>query len=207
MSVMNMGNTVPRAWLEPTSLIFWTSVLPLHHIGSLISPLYPQSYVYAATCLRGQCRIQHSSLWNCKSFTAYNYIHTCNNLTYTQVRFDNHTVNSLYMIHVTVIRVVGVLKMGNTVPRVGLKPTSLIFQVSVLPWDHIGSIISLLNPCNSLPHRSVPNITLSLDLIYKHYILYISATYLMVIGYLILLLMARVLGFNNAQYLSCISSQ
>ena len=32
MSVMNMGIIVPRAGLEPTSLAFQTSVLPLHHV-------------------------------------------------------------------------------------------------------------------------------------------------------------------------------
>ena len=42
-----MGN------IEPTSLVFWVSVLPLHHIGSLMSPLYLRIHVYAAHCLRG----------------------------------------------------------------------------------------------------------------------------------------------------------
>ena len=41
MGVMKMGNTMPGAGLEPTSLAFWASVLPLHHIGSQMSPLYP----------------------------------------------------------------------------------------------------------------------------------------------------------------------
>ena len=38
--------------LEPTSLSFRVSVLPLHHIGSLTSPLYPHPLVYEAPCLR-----------------------------------------------------------------------------------------------------------------------------------------------------------
>ena len=50
-----MGNTVPKAGFKPTSLAFRASVLPLHHIGSLMSPLYPRLPVYAAPCLRGQC--------------------------------------------------------------------------------------------------------------------------------------------------------
>ena len=33
VGAMKMGNTMPRAELEPTSLAFWASVLPLHHIG------------------------------------------------------------------------------------------------------------------------------------------------------------------------------
>ena len=54
MGVIKMGNTVPRGGLGPTSLAFRASGLPLHHIGSLILPL---CYVYAAPCLRGQCRL------------------------------------------------------------------------------------------------------------------------------------------------------
>ena len=50
VGAMKMGNIVPRA--------FWASVLPLHHIGTLMSPLYPRLPVYAAPCLRGQCRLQ-----------------------------------------------------------------------------------------------------------------------------------------------------
>ena len=45
---MKMGNIVPRARLEPTSL-------PLLHVGSLMSPLYRRPPVYAAPCLRAQC--------------------------------------------------------------------------------------------------------------------------------------------------------
>ena len=38
---MKIGNTIPRAGLEPTSLTFQASVLPQHHLSSLMSPLYP----------------------------------------------------------------------------------------------------------------------------------------------------------------------
>ena len=41
MGVTKIGNIVSRMGLVPTSLAFRGSVLPLHHIGSLISPLYP----------------------------------------------------------------------------------------------------------------------------------------------------------------------
>ena len=53
MGEMKMGNIVPRVGMEPTSLAIQASVLPLHQIGFLMSPLYPP--VYAAPCLRGQC--------------------------------------------------------------------------------------------------------------------------------------------------------
>ena len=55
MGVMKMGNTVPRVRFKSTSLAFWDSVIPLHHMRSLMSPLYPRPPVCAAPCLRGQC--------------------------------------------------------------------------------------------------------------------------------------------------------
>ena len=81
VGVTEMGNIVPRAGLKSTSLAFRASV-PSHQVGPLMSPLSPLLPVYAAPYFRGQCR-QHSSPWNCKSFNAYNYIHTGNDLTYT----------------------------------------------------------------------------------------------------------------------------
>ena len=56
VGVMKMGKIVARVGIEPTSLAFRASVLPLHHIGSLMLPLYPHLPVYVALCLRGQCR-------------------------------------------------------------------------------------------------------------------------------------------------------
>ena len=56
MGVIKMGNIVPRVGVRPTSLAFQIRVLPLHHIGSLISPLYLYLSVYAVPCLIGQCR-------------------------------------------------------------------------------------------------------------------------------------------------------
>ena len=44
-------NIVPRAQLEPTLRAFRASVLQLHHEGSLTSPLYPCSPIYAAPSL------------------------------------------------------------------------------------------------------------------------------------------------------------
>ena len=60
---------------------------------------------------------------------------------HTQGKFKNHTARSLYRIMVTVIRVVGVMKVGNTVPRAGLKPTPLAFRASVLPFHQVGSLM------------------------------------------------------------------
>ena len=65
-------NIVPRAGIEPmwcngSTLAFQASVLPLHHIGFLMSPLYRCTPVYAAPCLRGQCR--HSQRHRDKSYS------------------------------------------------------------------------------------------------------------------------------------------
>ena len=56
MGVIKMGNTVPRVGIEPTSHAFRASVLPLHHVGSLMSALHPHLPVYDDPYLRGQCR-------------------------------------------------------------------------------------------------------------------------------------------------------
>ena len=54
---MKMGNIVARAGLKPTSLAVRANVLPLHHVGSLLSPLYPCPPVYVTPYLRVQCRL------------------------------------------------------------------------------------------------------------------------------------------------------
>ena len=53
MGAMKMGNTVPRIGLKPTFLAFWAPVLPFHHVGSLMSRLYPHLPVYVTLCPRG----------------------------------------------------------------------------------------------------------------------------------------------------------
>ena len=74
---------VPRVGNEHAFLAFWASVLPIHHIGSLMSPINPCLPVYAASCLRVLCRLLHSSSESLNSLYAYNYIHTGNDLSYT----------------------------------------------------------------------------------------------------------------------------
>ena len=61
--------------------------------------------------------------------------------------------------------VVGVMKMGNIVPRVGLKHISLAFRASVLPLHHIGfpDVTFIPTPTclyKSLPQRPVQSTTL-----------------------------------------------
>ena len=51
---------------EPTSLTFQAIVLPLYHVGLLMSPLYPHLPVCAAPCLKSQSsllRYQFSNHW------------------------------------------------------------------------------------------------------------------------------------------------
>ena len=67
VDVMKMGNTVPKAGIEPRSLAF--SV----HIGSLMSPICPCLPDYAATSVRGQYSLLHSSHRNCKSFNTHKF--------------------------------------------------------------------------------------------------------------------------------------
>ena len=56
----------------------------------------------------------------------------------------------------------GVMNMGNIVPRVGFEPTTLACQVSVLPLPHADTVRSPLYPClcSSFPERSVQITTL-----------------------------------------------
>ena len=72
---------------------------------------------------------------------------------YTQGRFNSHTLHSLFRIMVTATSVMGVTKMGNTVPRAGFEPTSLAFRDSVLPLQNAGSLMSPL--CPRLPVYAV----------------------------------------------------
>ena len=83
--------------------------------------------------------------------------------------------------------VVGVMKMGNIVPRAGLEPTSLAFWVSVLPLD-FPDVTTILTPtclCSYLPQRSVQTTTTTLIwlkrcslLTYIHICLYIRWIYI-----------------------------
>ena len=59
---------------------------------------------------------------------------------------NNHTAHTMYRIMVTITSVVGEMRMENTVPRARIKPTSLAFQASVLPFHHIVSLMSPLHP-------------------------------------------------------------
>ena len=52
--------------------------------------------------------------------------------THTQSTFNKDAVHNLYNIMVTATRVVGLMKMGNIVPRVGIELTYLAFQASLL---------------------------------------------------------------------------
>ena len=52
------------------------------------------------------------------------------------------------------IYVVGVMKVGNIVPRVGIECTYLAFQASVLPLYQVDSLMSPLYP--RLPVYAVP---------------------------------------------------
>ena len=65
VGVMKRGNIVPRVGIEPTSLAFRASVLPLHYVGFLMSPLYPRLPVHGLS----EVSADHYTRppWNCKS--------------------------------------------------------------------------------------------------------------------------------------------
>ena len=48
------------------------------------------------------------------------------------------------------------MKMGNTVPRAGLKPTSLAFQASVISLHHVGFPDILTIPTPTCLYSSSP---------------------------------------------------
>ena len=61
--VMKMENIVARAGIEPTSLTFRASVLPLHHVGKFpdvtTMPMPTMSMQLLASEIQGQCRQLH----------------------------------------------------------------------------------------------------------------------------------------------------
>ena len=65
------------------------------------------------------------------------YIQVVSLNIHTQGRFTNQTAGSLYRIMVMATSVAGVTKMGNSVTRVGIEPTSLAFRASALPLHQI----------------------------------------------------------------------
>ena len=148
----------------------WHSRPVCYHVRSLTSPVYACPPLYVALCLRGQCRLQYPSpleliaslLMLTTTYTQAMALHI-----HTQGKFLNHTACSLYRIMVMAISVVGVMKIGNIMPRAGLKPTSLELRVSVLSLHQEGfpNVTAIPMPTclqSSLSQRSVQTTTLSL---------------------------------------------
>ena len=91
VGLMKIGNIVPRAGLKPSSLAFWASVLPFHHIGSLKSPLYPRMQLlaseFSADYYTLPCGIVSLLLLTISYIQAMTL--------HTQSRFNNHTAHKL----------------------------------------------------------------------------------------------------------------
>ena len=64
----------------------------------------------------------------------------------TQGRFNDHTAHSLYRIMVTATSVMGMMKLGNIVPRGGIEPTYLSLWASVLTITPLGFLIPTSYP-------------------------------------------------------------
>ena len=78
----------------------------------------------------------------------------------TQGRVNYYKTHSLCGIMVTATSLIGVIKMGNTAPRVRLEPTYLVIGTSVLTITppRLRDVTTLPAPtclCSSLPERSV----------------------------------------------------
>ena len=160
--VVNMTHIVPTAGIIPTSLAFWASVLPYHHIGSLMSLLYPHnthlSMQFLALKVSGDYYTYPPGIVHILMLTI-TYIQVIALHIHTQDRFNNHTLHSLYRIMVMATNDVGVMKMGNSVSRAGIKPISLVFWAMVLPFTQhrLPDVTSIPMPtclCSSLPQRS-----------------------------------------------------
>ena len=96
VGMMKLGNTMPMVGVEPTCLAFQASIPPLHHIGSLMTPLYPCPPVCAASCLKSQCRLLYSSPWIVSLLMlTITKIQAMAIHIHTQGRFNNHVVRSL----------------------------------------------------------------------------------------------------------------
>ena len=142
-----MGNTVPRAGLKATSLAFWGSVLPLHHVG------FPDVItIPMPTCL-------YSSVPQTSVQTTVQAV-----ISHTQGRFNNHPGCSLCRTMLMATSVMSLMIMGNSVPKTGIEPTYLAFPASVLTitpgrLPDGTTIPTPTSPCSSLPMRSVQNTT------------------------------------------------
>ena len=84
------------------------------------------------------------SIW---SFNAYNYLHKSN------VSITTQCVACVCMF--TAASIMGMIKMGDVAPRVGIEPTSLAFQASVItiPPVRLPDVTTLSTPtslCGSL---------------------------------------------------------
>ena len=88
------------------------------------------------------------------------YMYTCT-YAYVDIYICTYICICLY----AYMYVMGVMKMGTTMPSAGLNPTSLAFPDSVLPLHHVGFPDVTTIPmstclCSSLPLRSVQTTTL-----------------------------------------------
>ena len=106
IGVMTIGNIVPRADLKRTSLTFLANVLPLHHIGSLMSPRFcthlsmqlfaSEVSADCSTCPTGPVCLLMVTI------TDIQVLHIL-----IQGRFNDHTGLSLYRIMVMATSVMG----------------------------------------------------------------------------------------------------
>ena len=149
-----MGNIVPRAGPEPTSLAF-RAIAPhmLDDVTTLPTPTclctsLPQRSVWTNyTCLTVIINLLMLTITYTQAMVSHKH---------TQGRFNEHTVHSLYRILVTAPVLWLWRKWGNIVPRARLRSTSLVFWASFLPLTpcRFPDVITIPTPvclCSCLP--------------------------------------------------------
>ena len=135
---MKIGNIVPRAGIEPYIPGIWASMLTLTPCRIPWCPHYTCVYLsmqlLAWAVRAAYCNRPHAIVSLTITYRQSPHIHA-HRVISTVIQILHDTGHA--------IRAMGVMKMGNIIPRVGIKPRSPSFQASVLtitshrlPWCH-----------------------------------------------------------------------
>ena len=125
MGLPKVGNIESRAGLKPTSLAFRVSVVPLHHGGSLVSPIFAYS---------------HLSMWLfVTEVSAYYLLHVVYIYADYRMRNQRDTYQPHYNHNNCVI--------GSTGPLVGIKAKTKIPSLQL----HRAKMVE----CRDGPHSSI----------------------------------------------------
>ena len=131
MGVIKMRNIVPRAGIEPTSLAFQASVLTIKSprladvttVATATSIYdFPERSVQPTSRPPGLVSLLMLIITYIQAMTLH---------LHTQDRLNNYPSCGLHRIIVIATSGMGVMKMANIVPRVGIEPISLTFRANM----------------------------------------------------------------------------